>query len=139
MRFEEINGNVFYNGDCITGARTHIPDGSVDLIITDPPYGINGDRLHHHYNRDERFVVGGYVEVPASDYGEFSLRWIREAERVNLHRFGLHEPLPYTLRAARDVPSRGQPYHMALQLRRLHEQKVRLLPLPHPLLRKTGR
>ncbi|PKL56347.1 MAG: site-specific DNA-methyltransferase [Methanomicrobiales archaeon HGW-Methanomicrobiales-6] len=82
MRFEEINGNVFYNGDCITGARTHIPDGSVDLIITDPPYGINGDRLHHHYNRDERFVVGGYVEVPASDYGEFSLRWIREAERI---------------------------------------------------------
>ncbi|WP_243669715.1 hypothetical protein [Methanoculleus chikugoensis] len=39
MRFEEINGNVFYNGDCIAGGtRAHIPpDDSVDLIVTDPP------------------------------------------------------------------------------------------------------
>ena len=82
MRFEEINGNVFYNGDCIAGARAHIPDDLVDLIVTDPPYGINGDRLHQHYNRDEAFVVDGYIEVPASDYGEFSNSWIREAERI---------------------------------------------------------
>ncbi len=82
MRSEEINGNVFYNGDCIAGARAYIPDDSVDLIVTDPPYGIDGDRLHRHYNRDERFVVEGYVEVPAADYGEFSGRWVREAERI---------------------------------------------------------
>jgi site-specific DNA-methyltransferase (adenine-specific) len=82
MRLEEINGNVFYNGDCIAGARAHIPDDSVDLIVTDPPYGIDGDRLHQHYNRDEAFVVDGYIEVPASDYGEFSNNWIREAERI---------------------------------------------------------
>ncbi|KLK89167.1 DNA methylase [Methanoculleus sediminis] len=82
MRSEEINGNAFYNGDCIAGARAHIPDDSVDLIVTDPPYGINGDRLHQHYNRDEAFVVDGYIEVPASAYGEFSQRWIREAERI---------------------------------------------------------
>lgn len=82
MRSEEINGNVFYNGDCIAGARAYIPDGTVDLIVTDPPYGIDGDRLHRHYNRDERFVVDGYVEVPAANYGEFSGRWIREAERI---------------------------------------------------------
>ncbi|KUK61854.1 MAG: DNA methylase N-4/N-6 domain protein [Methanoculleus marisnigri] len=82
MRFEEVNGNIFYNGDCIAGARVYIPDGSIDLIVTDPPYGINGDRLHQHYNRDETFVVEGYVEVPAAGYGEFSRRWIREAERI---------------------------------------------------------
>lgn len=82
MRFEEVNGNIFYNGDCVRGAGEHIPDGSVDLIVTDPPYGINGDRLHQHYNRDETFVVEGYVEVPADGYGEFSRRWIREAERI---------------------------------------------------------
>lgn len=82
MRYEEIDGNILYNGDCITGARSHIPDNSVDLIITDPPYGINGDRLHQHYNRDEAFVVGGYVEVPAAGYGEFSRDWIQEAERI---------------------------------------------------------
>lgn len=82
MRYDEVNGNTFYNGDCIAGARKHIPDDSVDLIITDPPYGINGDRLHQHYNRDERFVVGGYIEVPASEYGEFSREWVREAGRI---------------------------------------------------------
>lgn len=82
MRFVEISGSTFYNGDCITGTEEYIPDNSVDLIITDPPYGIGGDRLHQHYNRNEEFVVEGYVEVPASEYGEFSLRWIKEAERI---------------------------------------------------------
>ena len=82
MKSEEINGNIFYNGDCVTGAREHIPDNSVDLIITDPPYGINGDQLHQHYNRDEEFVVEGYIEVPASEYGEFSLNWVKETERI---------------------------------------------------------
>ena len=72
----------FYNEDCISGAKKHIESNSVDLIITDPPYGINGDKLHQHYNRNEAFVVDGYVEVPASEYGEFSLNWIKEAERI---------------------------------------------------------
>lgn len=72
----------FYNGDCISGARASVPENSVDLIITDPPYGIHGDQLHHHYNRREDLVVEGYVEVPAAEYGAFSLAWIREAERI---------------------------------------------------------
>ncbi len=82
MRSEDIKGNIFYNGDCIRGAEEHIPDGAIDLIITDPPYGINGDLLHRHYNRDEAFVVEGYIDVPAAEYGEFSRRWIQEAERI---------------------------------------------------------
>lgn len=82
MRCEEIGGNIYFNGDCIAGAREYVPSNSVDLIITDPPYGINGDQLHKHYNRNEEFVVEGYVEVPASEYGEFSLNWIKEAERI---------------------------------------------------------
>lgn len=82
MRSIVTENGIFYNGDCISGAAEHLPDNSVDLIITDPPYGINGDLLHRHYNRDERFVVNGYVEVPRAEYADFSLRWIREAERV---------------------------------------------------------
>ncbi len=73
---------LFVNDDCVAAARTHLPDASVDLIVTDPPYGIEGDRLHRHYNRDESFVVGGYVEVPAAEYNVFSHRWMREAARV---------------------------------------------------------
>lgn len=82
MRIEEIGGNVFYNCDCIEGAKTYIPDNSVDLIITDPPYGINGDTLHRHYNRNEEFVIDGYVEIPASEYSKFSQMWVQEAERI---------------------------------------------------------
>lgn len=71
-----------YQGDCITGAQKHIADNSVDLIITDPPYGISGDTLHKHYHRKEGHVIDGYVEVKKSEYYQFSLDWIKEAERV---------------------------------------------------------
>ena len=77
-----IHDSTFYNCDCISGAARYLTDNSVDLIITDPPYGIDGDTLHKHYNRNETFVTEGYAEVPREEYAEFSLRWIREAERV---------------------------------------------------------
>lgn len=59
-----------------------LADESVDLIFTDPPYGIRGDQLDQHYNRDESTVVPGYCEVPAEDYADFSIAWIQQAERV---------------------------------------------------------
>ena len=77
-----LYNSKFYNGDCISGAAEYIPDNSMDLIITDPPYGINGDKLHQHYNRNEEFVVEGYVEILKKEYAEFSEKWIKEAERV---------------------------------------------------------
>ncbi len=77
-----LHSSYFYNEDCIAGCRARLPDGSVDLIITDPPYGIAGDTLHKHYNRNEAFVLDGYVEVPAAEYGEFSRQWIAEAARI---------------------------------------------------------
>jgi len=81
-KMDTVTTGTYYNEDCISGAKKHIKSNSIDLIITDPPYGINGDKLHQHYNRNEAFVVEGYVEVPASEYGEFSLNWIKEAERI---------------------------------------------------------
>lgn len=73
---------MYYNIDCIEGCQKHIKDNSVDLIITDPPYGINGDKLHKHYNRNESFVLDGYIEIPQKEYAEFSLNWVKEAERI---------------------------------------------------------
>jgi site-specific DNA-methyltransferase (adenine-specific) len=73
---------VLYNEDCVEGAVRYISDGTVDLIVTDPPYGIEGDRLHRHYNRNEDYVASGYVEIPWNRYSEFSRKWIIEAERV---------------------------------------------------------
>lgn len=73
---------MFYNIDCIEGAKKYLKDNSVDLIITDPPYGIDGDKLHKHYNRDESNVIEGYVEIPKEEYPQFTQKWIKEAERV---------------------------------------------------------
>ncbi|MDR1983770.1 MAG: site-specific DNA-methyltransferase [Prevotellaceae bacterium] len=73
---------MYYNEDCIEGARKYIADNSIDLIITDPPYGINGDKLDKHYNRNENNVIDGYVEISEKDYPDFSKKWIKEAERV---------------------------------------------------------
>lgn len=77
-----LHGAALYNMDCVEGARRHLGDGVVDLIFTDPPYGIQGNTLHLHYNRDEGYVLDGYVEVTGEEYATFSERWIREAERV---------------------------------------------------------
>jgi len=71
-----------YNQSCIEGMREHVKDDFVDLIFTDPPYGIDGDGLDIHYHRDESNVVPGYVDVPLDQYQQFSQDWIRECERV---------------------------------------------------------
>ena len=73
---------TFINVDCVQGAQRRLSAGSVDLIITDPPYGIQGDRLHRHYNRDERFIAGEYIEVEAGEYAAFSQAWITQAARI---------------------------------------------------------
>lgn len=72
----------FFNEDCISGCKKHLESNSVDLIITDPPYGIEGDKLDKHYNRNESHVIDGYVEIPSSQYPQFSEDWIKEAERI---------------------------------------------------------
>lgn len=71
-----------YNEDCIQGMRKHVADNSIDLIFTDPPYGIAGDELDVHYNRDESNVVPGYIDIPLDQYKQFSIDWINECERV---------------------------------------------------------
>lgn len=71
-----------YNKNCIEGMKKHVADNSIDLIFTDPPYGIDGDGLDVHYHREESTVVKGYIDVPLSEYSQFSKDWISECERV---------------------------------------------------------
>ena len=71
-----------YNEDCVSGMQKHVRTGSIDLIFVDPPYGIAGDELDSHYHREESFVVPGYVDVPQSQYAEFSRQWIGECSRT---------------------------------------------------------
>lgn len=70
-----------YNEDCITGSKKHFDSGVVDLMICDPPFGINETSFGKHYNRDEDVVIGGYVEAP-TDYYKFTYDWLEEAKRL---------------------------------------------------------
>jgi len=77
---------IFYNqifeGDCVSLAKKYLENESVDLIVTDPPYGIAGKTLDKHYNRNEANVVDGYVDVSNEEYAQFSNEWIKESARV---------------------------------------------------------
>jgi site-specific DNA-methyltransferase (adenine-specific) len=74
--------NQIYNQDCITGMAQHLPDASVDLVITDPPFGIKFSAARANYNRKEDRVLKGYNEVKGNDYLEFTRAWLTEVRRV---------------------------------------------------------
>lgn len=69
-------------GDCIELSPKYLSENTVDLIITDPPYGINGASLHKHYNRKESNAIDGYIDITADEYPLFSDKWIGEAYKV---------------------------------------------------------
>ena len=53
MDKEIIRLNTIYNEDCLEGMK-RIPDESVDLVVTDPPYLINY-KTSHRKNKNHRF------------------------------------------------------------------------------------
>ena len=59
-----------------------IPDRSVDLIVTDPPFAIDFKAQRLNYNRTGSNVIEGYQEILPEEYGEFTRRWIAEASRI---------------------------------------------------------
>lgn len=69
-----------WNEECITGAK-NIKDKSVDLIICDPPFGINESKFDNLYKRDKSNVIDGYVEAP-NNYDKFTLDWMTECVRI---------------------------------------------------------
>lgn len=70
-----------FNEDCITG-MARIPDGSVDLIVTDPPFGLALAAKKANYNRDQDNVVDEYAEVEPRRYRGFTFAWMTQAARV---------------------------------------------------------
>jgi len=57
------------NGDCVEVMKT-MPEGSVDLVCTSPPYGVN---IQYDTHNDD-------MEI--SEYLEFSKNWLTEVYRV---------------------------------------------------------
>jgi len=76
-----IEFNQVYNMDCVSGMKK-MPDGCVDLVITDPPFAIEFGAKRSNYNRDEGKVLKGYAEVKKEDYFDFTMQWMREVHRV---------------------------------------------------------
>lgn len=66
--------------DCIKGMQS-LPEESVDLIIADPPFGIDFSGKEHFYNRKSEFVQDGYGEIEG-DYDQFTELWIKELPRI---------------------------------------------------------
>jgi len=80
-----LNLNKIAVGDCIEG-MSNLPDGSVDLVVADPPYNLNKD-----------FGIWKEEEM-AEEWLDWSKRWINEAVRVlrdggNIFVYGIHHHL----------------------------------------------
>ncbi|MDP7033865.1 MAG: site-specific DNA-methyltransferase [Planctomycetota bacterium] len=73
---------ALFNLDCIEGAHRHLKNDSTDLILTDPPYGIDGTGLERLYSRSPDRIEEGYVDVHRTEYAHFTRRWIAQAERI---------------------------------------------------------
>jgi len=76
LRFNEI-----YNMDCIEGMK-QIPQNSIDLVITDPPFAIEFEPKRSNYNRTQSRVLEGYNEIPKREYLDFTRKWMKEAYKV---------------------------------------------------------
>jgi site-specific DNA-methyltransferase (adenine-specific) len=70
---------VYYT-ECIKGMES-LPKASIDLIVADPPFGIDFDGMSSVYNRDDSLVIPGYKEAQGS-YSEFTKAWIAQLPRI---------------------------------------------------------
>lgn len=81
-----------YNKDCLEFMK-EIPDGSVDLIVTDPPYdihvGIEGGSCSTHMGRSDRFKNENVEDIKnfgtGYDIKEFGKEFIRIMKEVNIY------------------------------------------------------
>ena len=64
-----IETGKIINGDCIEVMKT-FPEGSIDLLVTSPPYNVN---ISYDVHKDD---------LPMDEYYEWTKDWLREALRV---------------------------------------------------------
>jgi site-specific DNA-methyltransferase (adenine-specific) len=76
-----LERDMIHEGDALD-LLPEVPDGTVDLIITDPPFAIDFKAQRLNYNRNGANVLEGYREIPQEEYGAFTRRWMAEAGRV---------------------------------------------------------
>ncbi|MBN2157531.1 MAG: site-specific DNA-methyltransferase [Candidatus Lokiarchaeota archaeon] len=67
--------------DCIIGMRS-LSERSVDLVVADPPFGIDFSDKESLYNRNSNLILDGYEEVSRIKYSDFTSLWIHELPRI---------------------------------------------------------
>ncbi len=72
--------NKVYNLDCVEGIEQIEPE-TVDLLLTDPPFGISFDKVGSQYNRKQKELGKLYTEVK-EDYYDFTMQWLQAAWKV---------------------------------------------------------
>ena len=67
--------NYIDNCDCLEGMKA-IPDGSVDLLLTDPPYGKKADKGTNGFGaaKNRRYSGGWDSAIPGPEYFQEMLR-----------------------------------------------------------------
>ena len=70
-----------FNQDCLLGMAT-LPDASIDLVVTDPPFAIDFRAQRTNYHRTPDRVLPGYQEIPRERYYDFTRRWMGEVYRL---------------------------------------------------------
>ena len=67
--------NTVWQGDCFKLMKV-MPDKSVDLILTDPPYNAK------NIGPDRKTYIVGQMQLPTREYKKFCRDWFREAKRI---------------------------------------------------------
>jgi len=80
-RLGEFHFDTLYQGNALE-LMPEIPDGVIDLIVTDPPFAIDFKAQRENYNRSGANVLEGYQEIPKAHYLEFTHQWMAQAARV---------------------------------------------------------
>ena len=81
MQEKPNHTDVIFNSDCIEG-MSQLPNEIVDLVITDPPFGIEFSPQKSNYNRTQNRVLDGYKEISKDNYLEFTSEWMKEIYRL---------------------------------------------------------
>ena len=81
MKIGNFEVDNIYCGDSLKLMK-EIPENSIDLIVTDPPFAIDFKAQRNNYHRTQSKVLEGYNEIPKEKYYDFTLSWIKEAYRI---------------------------------------------------------
>lgn len=81
---KQLEFNNIYNMDCVEGMKL-VPSHSIDLVITDPPFGIDFKAKRSNYNRTSSRVIEGYSEIKGNEYYDFTFSWLSEVKRILKH------------------------------------------------------